>query len=714
MASKGRLLLFSVVAVAGVLLVVELILVVAGVAPLAEREDPFHGFSKQVRIFEEDTANGIVRTRPRAVRHSFNAQEFPSAKPDNGLRIFVLGGSSAYGFPWGAAQAFPAALERALQDSLPQRDVQAVNAAGMSYGSHRLRILTPEMLDYAPDLLVVYGGHNEFVERDFYDRVAAAEPLPGGLRLWLHRWRLYSAMQRLLAPPKRILQPSDAAWEAYKATLIGLDADREYATDVAQADRDAVRAQFEDNLRAIAAAAKKAAVPVLFCTVPSNMREWRPNQTTWPGTLSAADRATAVRAIERATEANDAGDAQAALEAIAAVEAISPAAAGAWFQKGRALLALGRTQQAADAFAAARDLDGQPGRAIGAFNDTIRTVARDTGSMLVDVERTFRETAEDGIPGFEFFEDYVHPKPAAHLLIAREVWRAVLESGRFGTAATDEAVFLAALGLEPGFDYASTDRAPDAEDSAHSASLLFNLGVVLENQERYEEAMERYRSCLARNPAYIVARVNLARLLRLTGRPKEAAEEYAQVLAVWPDHLNSAIGLGESLRELSLLPQAEAAFRLATEIDADSPAAWNGLGAVLRLAGNHREAELAFLRTLELDPDNLPVRSNLGMAIFFQGRLDEAETEFRAMLELRPDDPGAMNGMGAISVERNELDAALDWFSRVLAVEPDNPLARDGLAEVEHRRRRPSNVNGAEAAKDVEMEETQSEPRGEP
>ena len=368
----------------------------------------------------------------------------------------------------------------------------------------------------------------------------------------------------------------------------------------------------------------------------------------------------------------------------------------------------------ADAFAAARDHDGQPGRAIGAFNDTIRTVARDTGSMLVDVERTFRETAEDGIPGFEFFEDYVHPKPAAHLLIAREVWRAVIESGRFGTAATDEAVFLAAHGLEPGFDYASTDRAPDAEDSAHSASLLFNLGVVLENQERYEEAMERYRSCLARNPAYIVARANLARLLRLTGRPKEAAEEYAQVLAVWPDHLNSAIGLGESLRELSLLPQAEAAFRRATEIDADSPAAWNGLGAVLRLAGNHREAELAFLRTLELDPDNLPVRSNLGMAIFFQGRLDEAETEFRAMLELRPDDPGAMNGMGAISVERNELDAALDWFSRVLAVEPDNPLARNGLAEVEHRRRRPSNVNGAEAAEDVEMEETPSEPRGVP
>ena len=32
-----------------------------------------------------------VRTRPRAVRHSFNAQAFPAQKTDDALRVFVVG-----------------------------------------------------------------------------------------------------------------------------------------------------------------------------------------------------------------------------------------------------------------------------------------------------------------------------------------------------------------------------------------------------------------------------------------------------------------------------------------------------------------------------------------------------------------------------------------------------------------------------------------------
>lgn len=674
---KWKPVVFSVVAVGGVLVGVELVLAAAGVAPLAVRTDPFHGFSERLRVFEIDAEDDVYRTRARAARHSFNQQEFPLDKSSDEFRVFVLGGSSAYGFPWGARLAFSSVLERALQASLPERDVHVVNVAAMSYGSHRLRILTHELLEYSPDLLLLYTGHNEFVEREFYDRLTDAEPLPAGLRLWLHRWRLYSALARLLSPAPE--KHDTAEDEIGAAKLIGFDADRRYPTDVAAADRETVRVRFEDNLRAIVTAATDAGVAVVLCTVPSNERGWRPNQTWWPGTLSGVKRAAATRAIERAVEANDADDPEAALRAVAEVEAYSTSAAGAWFEKGRALLALSHIDAAAAAFIAARNFDGQPGRATGSLNDTIRTIARDTDAVLVDIEATFRSFAADGIPGFDLFEDYVHPKPGAHVLIAREVWR-------MQTGSDDEGTFLAALGLPADFDYTSNTDAPDAAQSAETSPLLFNLAVVLENQGRYEDAMERYRRCLELNPGYYVARANLARLLRMTGDSQEAATEYAMVLQVAPDHLNSAIGLGESFRELGMLDQAEAAFRRATEIDPKAASAWNGLGAVYSIAGEHREAERAFRRTVEIDPDNLPIRANLGMAIFFQGRLDEARSVFDASLAVRPDDPGAMNGMGAIAVERNDLDAAEDWFSRVLAQDPENELAGNGLAEVRRRR----------------------------
>jgi len=44
----------------------------------------------------------------------------------------------------------------------------------MSYGCHRLRILTHELLEYSPDLLLVYTGHIAFVDREFCGRLTDA------------------------------------------------------------------------------------------------------------------------------------------------------------------------------------------------------------------------------------------------------------------------------------------------------------------------------------------------------------------------------------------------------------------------------------------------------------------------------------------------------------------------------------------------------------
>ena len=102
------------VAVGGVLVLIELVLAAVGVAPLTARADPFHGVSERMRVFEIDEVDGVRRTRARAVWHSFNQQEFPLDKSSDELRVFVLGGSSAYGFPWGARRAFSSVLEQAV------------------------------------------------------------------------------------------------------------------------------------------------------------------------------------------------------------------------------------------------------------------------------------------------------------------------------------------------------------------------------------------------------------------------------------------------------------------------------------------------------------------------------------------------------------------------------------------------------------------------
>src|SRR6185503_3193717 len=98
-------------------------------------------------------------------------------------------------------------LGKALAASLPGRQVESVNAAAMSYGSTRLRAVAGEIEAYAPDILVLFEGHNEFVEASLQRRLQAVPTVPG--RGVLDHWRLYAAMTRAWERARPKPQPAD-------------------------------------------------------------------------------------------------------------------------------------------------------------------------------------------------------------------------------------------------------------------------------------------------------------------------------------------------------------------------------------------------------------------------------------------------------------------------------------------------------------------------
>ena len=134
----GRTWLFAAVLYVGSFALLEGVLWLAGVPTQLEREDPFRGFSGLVTVFERQ--GDVHRTRPANTVHTFNDQSFLAEKPGNGLRIFTLGGSSAFGFPWGAEAAFTRLVGDTLAAAHPERHIEAVNASGTSYAMHRLNL----------------------------------------------------------------------------------------------------------------------------------------------------------------------------------------------------------------------------------------------------------------------------------------------------------------------------------------------------------------------------------------------------------------------------------------------------------------------------------------------------------------------------------------------------------------------------------------------
>ena len=432
-----------------------------GVRTLLSDRDPYEGFSSRMRAYERDDGRDLYRTIPQAVRHSFNYQEFLARKPANGFRFFTIGGSSAYGFPWGADAAFTHVLGAALAGTYRDRKIEAVNAAAMSYGSVRLRILAREILDYAPDALVMFEAHNEFVERRMR-RELERGPQLRWIQAVLFRSRLYSAMTRLYERIRPRARPGEKDAEPRSAgELLGVDVIRDTGSTVDDRDRqDALRA-LEENLRAIAEMARGKGVPLVLCTVPCNLSGWSPDRSVFPDGLRLDARRDVLKRLAEARRLLAAGDAVSAALSLEGARAVAPGYAEVHFVLGKAYEALGRWDDARASYVLARDRDAMPSRVLSTFNDAIRRVGRERGVILVDIERSFAKASPHGLVGFNLIEDYVHPTREGHRRIAFELFNALLDHGL--------------PEKRPAVDFATFDKAwgPRVSPDAKSPALLW-------------------------------------------------------------------------------------------------------------------------------------------------------------------------------------------------------------------------------------------------
>jgi lysophospholipase L1-like esterase len=82
-------------------------------------------------------------------------------------RVVVLGGSAAFGYGVRAHEAFPAALERRLNDGRPQEDRGRVSVVNLAYNREGAYALLATLRDYESldyDMALFYTGYNDLSE----------------------------------------------------------------------------------------------------------------------------------------------------------------------------------------------------------------------------------------------------------------------------------------------------------------------------------------------------------------------------------------------------------------------------------------------------------------------------------------------------------------------------------------------------------------------
>ncbi len=220
------------------------------------------GFTEESRLFIPDPRDSrYLITHPNKTV-AFQNQRFPRQKQAGTLRIFFLGGSSVNYVHY----ELPDLAERLKKQLTPKyKEVEIINCGGLSYGTHRLVLIAREIINYEPDLIMIYSAHNEFeeIEQLHLARVQTTT---------LQRMLYASGMMRFIRDrfAKYKISQLEAEHNRRMLTQSLPDAGKGW-NHVFTPEEIAERMEkYKQNLNEIISLCKEKGIKVIIATVPSN------------------------------------------------------------------------------------------------------------------------------------------------------------------------------------------------------------------------------------------------------------------------------------------------------------------------------------------------------------------------------------------------------------------------------------------------------------
>ena len=408
-----------------------------GIKPVLKTEDPFVGFASNAPLFAPAPgprgSQWLVTAQNK--RGYFNVQGFPQTKAPGTYRIFTLGGSTTYGRPYDDKTSFSGWLREFLPMADSQRNWEVINAGGISYASYRVAHLMEELINYQPDLFIIYTGHNEFLEERTYGQIRDMSPLVRNTVSVLNKTRTWSAMNSAMKSLGLHPQQEEAKRDTLGARVdtildltVGLD---HYKRD--DTLRENILEHYRLSLERMVALARSVGAEVIFVTPASSQNDCTPFKSQHTPGLEPSAQQRTEQMLAQAKEAMRTEAWQKALDILETAAAEDPRHAELQYRRGQALLALGRFDEAKDAFRIASDEDICPLRALTPMNQIVKDVASEQQVALVDyveiLERQMQAKKGYPIPGAELFLDHVHPTIEGHKILAVALLQKMIDQG---------------------------------------------------------------------------------------------------------------------------------------------------------------------------------------------------------------------------------------------------------------------------------------------
>ena len=303
-------------------------------------------------------------------------EPFPMEKGTNTFRIFVLGASTAVGYPYLHNGSFHRHLQHRLNRTFPDKTIEVTNLALTAVNSYTVLDFAEQLVDYQPDAVLIYAGHNEYYGALGVGSTTAIGSSPALVRLMLQLREL--RVVQLLTNTLHLFKPTASPSDLQENLMKRMTAEQSiaYNSDLYQKGIQ----QYKANLTAALSILDEHEIPTFISTLVSNEKDLTPFVSD---------------SIQEESSANY------------------------FYQLGQKAYQQADFSVAKQHFIKAKELDMLRFRAPEAMNDVIRELTKQFLQVyLVDARAHLESSIPHRIVGNEVLLEHVHPNQLGYSLIA--------------------------------------------------------------------------------------------------------------------------------------------------------------------------------------------------------------------------------------------------------------------------------------------------------
>lgn len=532
---------------------------------------------------------------------------FLADKPENGYRVFAMGGSSAAGYPYGFNGTYSRVVNDVLQDAMPDKTVEVINVGISAVNSYTLYDQVDEIIEHKPDAIMVYAGHNEFYGALGVGSNENLGGFPGFVRFYLklQRFKTFLFLRTIIV--------GSGKWFA---TTFGGEVPDENATlmeriinsrsiELDSPKHQLAMVQFESNLSAIVQEFQSKNIPVFIGSVASNLKDHSPFVDITDG-----EQPSALKTFYEAQAAYDAGN----------------------------------YLEARNSFRLAKDLDGLKFRAPTEINKIIKSVSDHfSNAYYVPVEENMEDISPNSIIGFNVMLEHLHPNQKGYFSVGKSFSEQLLKSlqseVKADFSAVDWSLYLEKM-LLTDFDH---------RIAWHRVATL-KQGFPFVQEGKPTPYQLTYQptdpvdslafDVVHRGIDWDKGKVAAAQYYQSIGKTDQAINEYLGLVRNQPWNDSPYVFAARLYLDRNQFADAEPLLRKAFEINPNEAFIAKMLGAIELNQGNTKEAIRLLEKSRSINPRDAQMLYNLSGAYGTNQEFEKALKIAQEAQRLRPNFPG--------------------------------------------------------------------------